>query len=177
MVVNEVWASSRMCAWAMLGRDARHLFPASCGRFMRISEVVASSVNVFCCGRQKCRNCYLVLVRTRCHTDTHRVSLSASSVCCCEIRRRELAWAFRPICKRVQAWPTLGESTSRVCCLSGVTTLLGTYSSEVHSQSSICISASNIPLSSPFAVVRYLVRRSNDAQPAKDCARRGQAHS
>ena len=60
--------------------------------------------------------------RTRCHTDTHRVSLSASSVCCCEIRRRELAWAFRPICRRIHAWPTLGESTSRVCCLSGVTT-------------------------------------------------------
>ena len=76
---------------------------------------------------------YQVLVRTRCHTGTHRVSLSASSVCCCEIRRRELAWAFRPICKRVQAWPTLGESTSRVCCLSGVTTLLhlGTSPSEV----------------------------------------------
>ena len=37
----------------MLGRDARHVFPASCGRFMRNSEVVPSSVNVFYCALQK----------------------------------------------------------------------------------------------------------------------------
>ena len=72
--------------------------------------------------------------------------------------------------------------------LSGVATLLGTYSSEVlvhshpsealvHSQSSIYRYLSASILSSLFAAVRYLVRRSNDVQPAKDCARRRQGHA